>query len=268
MTDQPPAHAEAAPAGSPAATSLPPEAEAVLARITAAGRPEMDLPADVTGALADLLGWWLAAAPAAPLRPVGVPSSDRAADSCEAALVAGIRAADAAIDAGATLLVPHATDRDLLAARTVIALLTHKDAATVVPQAPGTTDREWMAQCVAVRDGAARLVDQRARPLLLLDGLAAVGIAFTVGVLLASAARRTPCLVDGTDELAAALVADRLAYRATSWWLAASTSPDPARNAAAERMDLRSALPLGLTDESGQGARACVTLLRTLLDAA
>jgi NaMN:DMB phosphoribosyltransferase len=265
VTDQPPAQvASSATGDSPSTPPLPAEAAAVLARITAAERSVADLPPDVTGALATLLGWWLAVAPDTVLRAVPVASGDRTEVSCEQSLVAGIRAAEAAIDAGATLLVPRATTRNARAARTVTALLARKDAATVVHQVPGMTDREWMAECVAVRDGAARLADRRARPLPMLEGLAATDVAFVTGVLLAAAARRTPCLVDGTDELAAALVADRMAYRATSWWLAASTSTDPARNAAIERMDLRTGLPLALADESGQGASACVTLLHSL----
>lgn len=247
--------------------TLPPEAEAVLARITAADRAAPDIPAQFTGGLRELLGWWLAVAPGAALVPRDVMTGNDVMASCDMALVSGIAAADAAIDTGATLLTPHADHRDARAARTLIALLTRKDAATLTHQLPGMSDRTWMAECVAVRDGAARLAAHRANPMGLLGSLEAEGIAFVVGVLLASAARRTPCIVDGTDELAAALLADRMSYRATSWWRVGATSPDPARQAAVERMDLTPGLALGLTDETGAGARATVTLLASLADA-
>ena len=245
--------------------TLPPEADAVLARIVSADRAVPDIPAEFTGELRELLGWWLAIAPGAPLVPRDVMSGNAVVTPCETALVAGIAAADAAIDAGSTLLTPHADHRNPRAARTLIALLTRKDAAAITHQVPGMTDRAWMAECVAVRDGAARLAEHRGDPMALLTHLDAGGIAFVVGVLLAAAARRTPCIVDGTDELAAALLTDRMSYRATSWWRAGATSPDPARQAAVERIDLTTGLTLGLTDETGAGARASVTLLASLV---
>ena len=72
----------------------------------------------------------------------------------------------------------------------------------------------------------------------LLDALAAPELSFVVGVLIGSAARRTPCLIDGTGVLAAALVGDRVAHRARGWWRVGSTSTDPARQTAADRLDL------------------------------
>jgi nicotinate-nucleotide--dimethylbenzimidazole phosphoribosyltransferase len=98
----------------------------------------------------------------------------------------------------------------------------------------------------------------------MLEALHAYQVAAVVGVLLSAAARRTPCLVDGTDELAAALVADRLCYRAKGWWRAGSDSPDPGRRAATERIDLAPGLPLGLTDDAGRGAEATLAILTLL----
>ena len=126
------------------------------------------------------------------------------------------------------------------------------------------SDRDWMARCAAVRDGVVEVAELRAAPVQLLTALEAVHIAFVAGVLLGASARRTPSLVEGTDELAAALVADRLSFRAREWWRAGSTSPDPARLAAVERLDLAPGLPLGLTDDDGRGAAATVALLALL----
>ena len=74
------------------------------------------------------------------------------------------------------------------------------------------------------------------------------------------------CLPDGTDEHAAALVADRLCYRASGWWRAGATSADPARAAAADRIDLAAGLPLALTDDEGKGAAATLALLQLVVD--
>jgi nicotinate-nucleotide--dimethylbenzimidazole phosphoribosyltransferase len=241
---------------------LPAELVAVVERITVP-EPSTAAPAhDVTGALADLAAWWrtvssgepLTVASVDPVVPVHVPD----------AILAGIDAADRAIDSGATLLVPRASARDDEAARTVIALLTRKEASAVLAQPAGMTDREWMTACAAVRDRAATTAEHRADPIALLGALAAPGIALVVGVLLGAAARRTACLVDGTDELAAALVADRICIRAKGWWRAGSDSPDPGRLAAIERVDLAPGLPLGLTDDAGRGAEATLALLRLI----
>jgi nicotinate-nucleotide--dimethylbenzimidazole phosphoribosyltransferase len=241
----------------------PPAAlSAVIERVAAPEPREVILAPDISGALADLLGWWH--------RLADGPLVDRwlqvepTADPLEA-VTAGMAAADRAVDEGATLLVPVAVPRDPVAARTVMALLTRRESSAVLPQPVGMADRDWMAACAEVRDRAADVADLRGEPAALLQSLPAPGIAAVVGVLLAAAARRTPCLVDGTDELAAALVADRLCHRARGWWRAGSDSPDPGRAAAIDRVDLAPGLPLGLTDDAGHGARATIALLAPLL---
>jgi NaMN:DMB phosphoribosyltransferase len=187
------------------------------------------------------------------------------AGAAATAVLAGIAATDRAIDAGATLLVPRVGARDDVSARAVVGLLTRKEASAVVAQSPGMTDREWMTVCAAVRDRMATASHLRGEPLALLDALGAGHLAGVVGVLLGASARRTPCLVDGTDELAAALVADRLSYtRAKGWWRAGSDSPDPGRHAAMDRIDITPGLPLGLSDDAGRGAQVTVAVLRML----
>jgi nicotinate-nucleotide--dimethylbenzimidazole phosphoribosyltransferase len=234
---------------------------AVIERIVAPEERPADVPADVTGELARLLLWWRSLSEGTvhaqwiddepPTDPVD-------------AVAAGVTAVERAVDAGATLIVPVCGARDEIAARTVMALLTRREASAVLPQPPGMPDRDWMATCAAVRDRAAAVVDLRGEPLSLLAALPAPGIAFAAGVLLGAAARHTPCLVDGTDELAAALVADRLSHRARGWWRAAVDSPDPGRAAAIDRVDLAAGLPLALTDDAGRGAQATLALLAAL----
>lgn len=241
---------------------LPAELADVVERI-AAPEPSSDpTTSDVTGVLADLDQWWRACSDGGALvvADLGPP----APDDVLSALLAGIDAADRAVDAGATLLVPRVRVRDDEAARTLIALLTRKEASAVVFQPDGMSDRDWMAACAAVRDRAAGAAEQRGEPVALLAAVGASGVALVVGVLLGAAARRTPCLIDGTDELAAALVADRISFRAKGWWRAASDSPDPGRSAAIDRIDLVPGLPFGLTDDVGRGAQATVALLGLL----
>ena len=234
---------------------------AVIERVVAPEDRSADVPVDVTGELARLLRWWRSLSDG-PVRARWI-DDEPPADPVDA-VTWGVAAAERAVDAGATLIVPVSRSRDEVAARTLMALLTRKEASAVLPQPVGMPDRDWMAACAAVRDRAAAVIDLRGEPLALLAALPAPGIAFASGVLLGAAARRTPCLVDGTDELAAALVADRLCHRARGWWRAASDSPDPGRAAAIDRVDLAAGLPLALTDDAGRGAQATLALLAAL----
>ena len=177
---------------------------------------------------------------------------------------AGGAAADRACDEGATLIVPRARERQAVAALAVIGALTRTEASAITFQTAGMTDREWIDRCAAVRDACVDVADVRAAPVDMLRILDAPHIAFVVGALLASAARRTASLVEGTDELAAALIADRLSFRAKEWWRAGSTSPDPARRSAVDRLAVNTGLPLALIDDDGRGADATVSLLQLL----
>ncbi|MBI1349832.1 MAG: hypothetical protein GC156_01785 [Actinomycetales bacterium] len=238
----------------------PPVAEAI-GRLTAPDPSDAAPPRKVTGALAELWSWWHTVMPAGDLQVAWVPAPTGAAAE---ALAAGVAAAETAIDSGATLLVPRIEPRDEVAARAIIALLSRREASAVLGQPEGMADRDWMAACAAIRDRAASAAEFRGEPVHLLSHLDAGPLAGCVGILLASASRRTPCLIDGTDELAAALIADRLAHRAKAWWRSASTSTDPGRAAAIDRIDLAPGLPLDLSDDDALGAEVTESVLRLL----
>jgi nicotinate-nucleotide--dimethylbenzimidazole phosphoribosyltransferase len=241
------------------------EVEAVVARISLATAEDHEFPRAVTGELRALLSWWRTVSDGGAPRVAQVTASPASSDA-RASLHAGLVAADRAVDAGATLLIPRADPRDDKAARALIATLTRTEAPVVVPQPAGMTDRQWMLEVSAVRDDARRLSADRGDAVALLDGVGGFGIGFVVGVLLGAAARRTACLIDGTDESAAAVIADRLSSSAASWWMCGSGSADPARMAMAERVQLAPGLPLSLSDDVGMGAAATVALLRLLTE--
>ena len=251
------------PSRSPVTDQLPSALADAVARITSPEPTEAAVPPDLTGSLAELAQWWRTVSGGSSLTPVTITCGIEG--DATTALSAGLADAERAIDGGATLLVPRAGHPDRAAACTLIAVLTRRDPSAVLDQPDGMSDRDWMVMCTTVRDRAARMGDQRGDPMALL-ARSSPGIAYVCGALLAAAARRTPSLVDGTDELAAALVADRIAYRAKQWWRTGSDSPDPGRQAAVDRIDLPAGLPLGLTDDAGRGAQATVALLATLLD--
>lgn len=241
-----------------------------IARISAPDRPrDAPQPAEVTGELQRLLAWWQARSQADPRRWAQVEVEVPADADAASAIAAGIAAADRAVDSGSTLLVPRVVHPgapagpvpEEVTARAIIAILTRREANAVLPQPAGMADAEWMTRCSEVRDRIAQTTSLQADLMGLLDALAAADVAAVAGVLIGASARRTPCLIDGTAEHAAALIADRLCPQAKDWWRAGSDSPDPGRCAAVMRIDLEAGLPLGLADDAGLGAAATLALL-------
>lgn len=244
---------------------LPDPIAETIARITVPESSD-DTPAGLDGELGSLRVWWRDRVGTASVRaaflesdPGGLPTN--AAD----ALICGLQDADRAIDAGATILVPRVSERQDSSARAVIGLLAKKEASAVIGQPAGVSDHEWMDACAAIRDLMATHRDHGGEYLPLLDGLRTAQIAWVAGVLLGSSARCTPGLIDGTDEWAGALIADRLSHRARHWWRGASTSPDPGRTASCERIGIDRGLPLELSDDEALGAQSTLAVLRIAL---
>jgi hypothetical protein len=173
----------------------------------------------------------------------------------------GIAAADRAIDGGANLVTLADTDSSDLPARAVMAILCHRDAATVTFQTDGVTDREWSERCGRVRDDIAQWLSLRGEPWMLADASGDESLAWMAGVLLAAAARRTPVIVDGVRALTAAVIADRAAPAASTWWRAATTSSDPTYEIARDRIALARGLPLNIADTHDRAIDATVALL-------
>jgi len=90
-----------------------------------------------------------------------------------------------------------------------------------------------------------------------LGALAAIGgleIGAITGIILASAARGIPVLLDGFISGAGALVAKALAPRCTAYMIAAHASADSGHRAMLESLDLEPILDLGLRLGEGTGA--------------
>jgi nicotinate-nucleotide--dimethylbenzimidazole phosphoribosyltransferase len=184
-------------------------------------------------------------------------------DDTLTAVLAGVDLADAEADAGTDVVVLAATGRGLgTVASALVGVLTKRDASAVTSRGPVLDDARWMRRCAVIRDTM-----RRGRPLLgdHVGLMAAVGgpdLATATGVLLGAAARRTPVLLDGVATAAAALVAQRMAFRAADWWLAAHLSPEPAHAAALDRLALDPVLDLQVRQEDGVGALLAVPVLR------
>lgn len=86
-------------------------------------------------------------------------------------------------------------------------------------------------------------------------------IAGLVGVILACAARRVPCVVDGFISTSAALIAARACPAARAYLLAGHRSAEPGHDAMLEALGLRPILDLGMRLGEGTGAALAMSVI-------
>ena len=183
-------------------------------------------------------------------------------DEAQRAFEAGVAIADDEIDAGADLLIVGDMGiGNTTSAAAIVGLLGPADVVAVVGRGTGIDDETWMRKCAAVRDAMRRGKDLKGSPLELLATIGGPDIAAMVGMLLRSAQRRTPVILDGTVSTAAALIAHRAAYRARDWWQAGHRSTEPAHTTALGRLDLTPLLELDMRLGEGTGALLAIPLI-------
>jgi nicotinate-nucleotide--dimethylbenzimidazole phosphoribosyltransferase len=198
--------------------------------------------------------------------PAGSDLPVDVADACSreealAAFLSGASVADEEADAGVDLLLVALPDPELaVPVASLTGLLTRSDASQVT--ATGQPDTDWMVGCAATRDAM-----RRGRPVLadqvgLLGVVGGPSLALAAGLLLRSAGRRTPVLLDGPATAAVALLVARMSFRAPGWFLPGSLAPDPGHRIALERLALEPVLDLGLRGDDGVGALLAVPVLR------
>ncbi|MEU6643827.1 nicotinate-nucleotide--dimethylbenzimidazole phosphoribosyltransferase [Saccharomonospora sp. NPDC046836] len=186
------------------------------------------------------------------------------AEQAEAAVEAGMRVADAEVDAGADLLIPAELGVGVSTpASTLVATLTDTEPVAVIGRGAGIDDATWMRKAVAVRDAMRRAHPVVTDPVGLLRTVGGADLAAMAGFLAQAAVRRTPVLLDGLAVAAAALVAEELAPGARSWWVAAHRSTEPAQVLALDHLDLEPIVDLGIRVGRGAGAAATLPLLAT-----
>ncbi|TXH17434.1 MAG: nicotinate-nucleotide--dimethylbenzimidazole phosphoribosyltransferase [Mycobacterium sp.] len=180
-----------------------------------------------------------------------------------AAIAAGRTIADQEVDAGADLLI--AGDMGIgntTPATTLVAALTATEPVAVVGRGTGVDDEGWARKTAAIRDALFRARQVKADPVALLAVCGGADLAAMAGFLAQAALRRTPVLLDGMVVTAAALVADRLAPGAKTWWQAAHLSTEPAHAVALQRLQLTPILDLGMRLGEGSGAAVALPVLR------
>lgn len=186
------------------------------------------------------------------------------AEEAERAFRAGMAVADEEADAGTDLVVlGDLSVGGTTVAATLIAALCGTDASVVTGRGGlPIDDLAWMRKCAAIRDAL-----RRARPVLgdQLELLAAVGgadLAALTGFLLQSAVRRTPVVLDGVVTSAAALVAQRVAFRAPDWWVCGQVSGEPGQAKALDRLAMEPLLDQGVRVGEGLGALLALPLVQ------
>jgi nicotinate-nucleotide--dimethylbenzimidazole phosphoribosyltransferase len=194
--------------------------------------------------------------------PVRVLVLDPPADP-SAAVAWGIATADALVDAGTRLILISAPD--LIASRVLAAELTGLDAVEAHgwPGDCGVSDQVWMEQVTAIRDGLRRVKGLRGRPAELLGALDSPVSAAATSLLLRSAERRTPVLLDGAGAVSAALLAQRLSPSSRGWWQVGQLSEHPLHERCLSALRLRALTSLGMTAEDGMGALLGLGVLDT-----
>jgi nicotinate-nucleotide--dimethylbenzimidazole phosphoribosyltransferase len=185
------------------------------------------------------------------------------AGAIDAAIEAGISMADSEADAGTDLLLlalPGAVSATMLA---VACACSELEPAKVIERGITTTDpQRWMARLAAIRDQRARMAEHSHDPQRVLRIAAEPALAFATGLLLQSAARRTPVVLDGTKAITAAVAAAAAVEDARGWWAASDLSAHPVAQLAAARLDLLTVLNLSASTGDGSSALLSVPILR------
>ena len=178
----------------------------------------------------------------------------------------GCTIADDEIDRGTDLLIPGDMGiGNTTPAAALIGLLSNLDASKVTGLGTGVDDAGWMRKCAAIRDAMRRGRPHLGDPIRLLATVGGPDFAAMTGFLLQASIRRTPVILDGTISSACALVADRMDFRAKSWWLAGHRSTEPAHAAALSRMELEPVVDYGLRLGEGTGALLALPIVQAAI---
>ena len=177
---------------------------------------------------------------------------------------AGQAVADEAVDSGAALLVLGDMGiANTTPASALVALLTRSEVVDVVGRGSGIDDEAWMRKAAAIRDAMFRAKPALGDPIDLLAATTGPDIAAMAGFVTQAAVRRTPVVLDGLVSSSAALVAQRISFRAPRWFVAGHLSGEPAHARALDRLGLTPLLDVSVRLGEGAGALLAVPLVQT-----
>ena len=192
------------------------------------------------------------------------------AEAVDVAVRHGWRLAEAAVDAGADLLVLAACGAGAEAsAVAVTAMIIGAEAAGMLGRAlaPGgrIDDEAWMSRCAAVRDALHRVRYSDRDPRRILAALGGPDLAVATGLLLGAVSRQTPVLIDGPVGAAAALVARDFGAQTRHWLMLPDDGGHPMVKRAADTLGTQPLFDLRVGLGEGASALAALPLLRSAL---
>ncbi|HEY3737062.1 MAG TPA: nicotinate-nucleotide--dimethylbenzimidazole phosphoribosyltransferase [Jatrophihabitans sp.] len=185
----------------------------------------------------------------------------------DSAIASGIAMADAEADAGTDLLIlalptPEPGDAEVSTLAVVCAFAGVEPAKVLARGAAATDPDRWMARLVAVRDKRLELVGHLHDPPRLLAAADNGALSFATGLLLQSAARRTPVVLDGVGALTAALAASAAEPAAPGWWIRSDTTHEPVGELIAALLRIPAVLGLDAARGDGTSGLLSVPILR------
>ena len=182
----------------------------------------------------------------------------------ERALDAGATVAAQEIAAGAQMLISGDMGiGNTTPAAALIAASLGVPATEVTGRGTGVDDAALLHKQHIIQQAVDRLGDRSDEPLETLTALGSADLAAAVGFMVTAARAGTPVLLDGVISVACALIADRLAPGAVTWFAAGHRSPEPAQSLALDKLGLSPILDLGMRLGEGSGAVAAVPLVRS-----
>lgn len=172
-----------------------------------------------------------------------------------AAVEAGVRIAEQAIDAGAGLLA--AGDMGIgntTSAAAIVAAVTGANPDVIVGPGTGVDDAGMARKREVIRRALALHQPDPRDGLAVLSAVGGYEIGVMAGVILGAAARRKPTVIDGVIAGAAALVADLLAPTVRPYLIAGHRSTEPGHSVTLAHLGLEPILDLYLHLGEGTGA--------------
>jgi nicotinate-nucleotide--dimethylbenzimidazole phosphoribosyltransferase len=180
-----------------------------------------------------------------------------------AAIEVGIITAQELIAAGNRCLITGDMGiGNTTASAALIAASLGLDPAEVTGRGTGIDDAALAAKIDVIRSALELHGDRLTSPLGMLAAVGGYEHAALVGFLLAGAAAGVPVLLDGVIAGSAALIAERLAPQAASYWIAGHRSVEPGHSHALSALGLRPVVDLDLRLGEGSGAVLALPLVQ------
>ncbi len=174
----------------------------------------------------------------------------------------GIETTRAAISAGAGLIgTGDMGIANTTSAAAVAAVLTGRSPTEIAGRGTGIPESRLAHKIAVIEDSIALHAPDPADGLAVLAALGGFEIGCLAGVIIAAAAQRVPVVVDGFISTAAALVAARIAPRASSFMIAGHLSAESGHAVMLDELGLEPLLRLGMRLGEGTGAALAMHLV-------